>query len=184
MLLIVLILVALLLTTGILVFNRFIRYRALMREAWSGMDVQLKRRHDLIPNIVEAVKGYMQHERRLLEEITNIRAKVIGLATVKEKGEAENSLSRTLKSIFAVAEAYPDLKANQSFLELQNSLTETEDQIQLARRYYNGTVRNNNILVESFPGNLVAQVFNFKPADFFEIEYATERQAPEVKLGS
>lgn len=179
-----LILVALFLTTGILIFNRLIRYRALMAEAWSGMDVQLKRRHDLIPNIIEAVKGYMQHERKLLEEVTNIRAKVIGLATVKEKGEAENSLSRTLKSIFAIAEAYPDLKANQSFLELQKSLTETEDQIQLARRYYNGTVRNYNILVESFPGNLVARAFSFKPADFFEIEYATERQAPEVKLGS
>jgi LemA protein len=166
----------------IFIFNRFIRYRAMVREALSGVDVQLKRRHDLIPNIVDTVKGYMGYERKVLEDVTRLRASVAGNKTVKEKGEAENSLSQGLKNIFAVAESYPDLKANESFLGLQNNLTEIEDQIQLARRYYNGTVRNYNILVESFPGNLIAKIFNFARAGFFEIEYATERKVPDVKF--
>lgn len=153
-------------------------------EAWSGIDVQLKRRHDLIPNVVEAVKGYMQHERKVLEDITNIRASLINAVTVKEKSQRENNLSSAFKSIFAVVENYPDFKANQAILELQKNLTEIEDQIQFARRYYNGTVRNFNILAESFPSNILASLFNFKPADFFEIEYATERNTPDVKFGT
>jgi len=164
------------------VFNRLIRLRNLMREGWSGIDVQLKRRHNLIPNVVETVKGYMQHERKTLEEVTNIRTKVMASQNLKDKGAEENNLSKALKSIFALAEAYPDLKANKGFLDLHKNLTEIEDQIQLARRYYNGTVRNYNISVESFPNNLVARLFGFKKADFFEIEYATERKVPDVKL--
>jgi LemA protein len=165
-----------------LIFNRLIKYRMLMREAWSGIDVQLKRRHDLIPNILESVKGYMGYEQKLFESVAAIRSKINYAHEVKDKSLAENELSGALKSVFALAEAYPDLKANKSFLGLQQSLIEVEDQIQLARRYYNGTVRNNNILVESFPANLVAGMFNFKTAEFFEIEFATERIAPEVKF--
>lgn len=168
----------------VLLFNRFVRYRFLVREALSGIDVQLKRRHDLIPNIVEAVKGYTQYERKTLEDITNIRASLFSTTTVKDKSEKENKLSAALKNIFALAENYPDLKASKTFLELQKSLTEAEDEIQLARRYYNGTVRNYNILVESFPNNMLAAIFNFRPEDFFEIEYATERAVPDVKFGS
>jgi LemA protein len=165
-----------------LIFNRLIKCRMFMREAWSGIDVQLKRRHDLIPNILEAVKGYMGYEQKLFESVAAIRTKINSAHEVKDTSQAENELSGALKSVFALAEAYPDLKANKSFLGLQQSLIEVEDQIQLARRYFNGTVRNNNILVESFPSNLVAGMFNFKTAEFFEIEYATERKAPEVKF--
>lgn len=168
----------------IILFNRFVRHRFLVREALSGIDVQLKRRHDLIPNIVEAVKGYVQYERNTLEDITNIRASLLKATTVKEKSEKENKLSGVFKSIFALAENYPDLKASKTFLELQKNLIEAEDQIQLARRYYNGTVRNYNILVESFPNNMLAAIFNFRLEDFFEIEYATERVVPDVKFGN
>jgi len=163
-------------------FNRLIRGRYLVGEAWSGIDVQLKRRHDLIPAIVEAVKGYRDHERKLLGDVTEARAGSAGARGVKERGEAENVLSRSIRSLFAVAEAYPALKASVGFLDLQKSLSDVEDSIQLARRYYNGTVRNYNIRVESFPGNLVAGLFRFRPADFFEIEYATERKTPEIMI--
>jgi LemA protein len=128
------------------------------------------------------VKGYMQHERGVLEAITELRSKSMSATSVGEKGAAENALSRTLKSLFAVAEAYPDLKANQNFLDLQKSLTDIEDQIQLARRYYNGTVRDFNILVEAFPSALVASMFGFKLAEFFEIEAVAEREVPSVKF--
>lgn len=166
----------------IIVFNRLIRGRNLMREAWSGIDVQLKRRHDLVSNLVEVVKGYRRHERGLLEDVTKLRSRCVSAEDVKEKGEAENALSRGLKTLFAVVEGYPDLKAGRNFLDLQQNLSEIEDQIQFARRYYNGTVRNYNIRVESFPSMLVAKLFRFPGADFFEIEYATERKVPEVKM--
>jgi len=167
---------------GAIMYNRFVRKRNILHEAWSGIDVQLKRRHDLIPNIIETVKGYVQHERSVLEEITSLRSRLAGPATVQEKGQLENSFSQALKSIFALAEAYPDLKANQNFIELQHTLADAEDQIQLARRYYNGAVRDYNTMVESFPGNLMARVFSFSKADFFEIELATEREVPGVKF--
>jgi LemA protein len=163
-------------------YNRFIRGKNLVQEAWSGIDVQLKRRHDLIPNLLEAVKGYMQYERGVLQEITDLRSKSISAAGVREKGEVENALSRTLKSMFAVAEAYPDLKANQNFLDLQKNLSDIEEQIQLARRYYNGAVRDFNILVEAFPSSLVASMFAFKLAEFFALEAAGEREVPVVKF--
>ncbi len=167
---------------GVLAFNKFIRDRNLVREAWSGIDVQLKRRYDLVPALVETVKGYSRHERKLFEDIAELRSRCMATEGVREKGEAENALSRMFKNLFAVAEAYPELKANQNFLDLQKNLTEIEDQIQLARRYYNGTVRNYDIRVESFPSMLVANLFGFRRVDFFEIELATERKAPEVKL--
>lgn len=166
----------------IAIFNRLIRYRNLMKEGWSGIDVQLKRRHDLIPNVVAAVKGYKQYEQELLKEVTDIRSKLTKTEGAREKGKLESGFSRALKSIFAVAEAYPELKANQNFLNLQKTLGEIEGQIQLARRYYNGAVRNYNILVQSFPANTVARAFNFKEAEFFEVEYATERKVPDVKF--
>ena len=165
------------------IFNQLVKYRNLVQEAWGGIDAQLKRRYDLIPNIIEVVKGYMQYERNLFEEITELRTKVIKSQSVMEKEAAENDLSDIIKDICVVVENYPDLKADRSFLEFQKNLIEIEDQIQMARRYYNGTVRNYNTAVESFPGNIVAGLLNFTKAEFFEIEYATERQVPDVNLG-
>lgn len=166
----------------IVIFNRAVRMKTLVAEAASGIDVQLKRRYDLIPNIVEAVKGYMQHERAVLEKVTLLRSEAQRAGSVQDKAAVENQLSAALKHVFALAENYPDLKASKNFLDLQSALIGVEDELQLSRRYYNGTVRNYNILVQSFPGNLVASVFRFKPAEFFEIEYATERRNPDVKF--
>ena len=174
--------VILVLIIAIFMYNRLIRSRNILNEAWSGIDVQLKRRHDLIPNIIETVKGYVKHERKVLEEITNLRSRLAGPATVQEKGQLENSFSQALKSIFALAEAYPDLKANQNFIELQHTLADAEEQIQLARRYYNGAARDYNTMVQSFPGNIMARMFSFSKAEFFEIELATEREVPGVKF--
>ncbi len=145
--------------------------------------MQLKRRYDLIPNLVDAVKGYSNYERELLQDITSLRAKSMQLNTPGEKAKPESALSAHLKNLLAVAENYPDLKANQSFLSLHQQLTEAEDQIQYARRYYNGAVRDYNTRVESFPSNIVASLFNFKQEVFFEITFATERKPPEVGLG-
>lgn len=165
------------------IFNRLVRLRFLTKEAWSDIDVQLKKRHDLIPNIVEAVKGYKAYEQKVLTDVTTLRSTaMVDSANVKERNVTENEFSRGLKNIFALAEAYPDLKANKSFLDLQNALINIENDLEMARRYYNGTVRNFNTAVETFPSNLLARVFNFKPVDFFEIVYATERYVPEVKM--
>jgi LemA protein len=177
-----LVLVGLLVLWFVAIYNRFIRGKNLVQEGWSGIDVQLKRRHDLIPNLIESVKGYMQYEQKTLANIVELRTRSISAGSVKEKAEVEGELTRALKSIFALAEAYPDLKANQSFLDLQSNLAGIEDQIQLARRYYNGAVRDFNILVESFPSVLVAKMFNFQLAEFFEIETAAEREVPSVKF--
>ena len=166
----------------IITYNLIIRDKNLISEAWSGIEVQLKRRHNLIPNLVTTVEGYSSHERNLLNEITSKRAKTVDINDIKEKSVAEADLSGMLKNLFAVVENYPDLKANENFLDLQNQLVEIEDQIQYARRYYNGTVRRYNIRVESFPANLIAGIFNFKQKEYFEITLATERKTPEVKL--
>ncbi|NTU47860.1 MAG: LemA family protein [Syntrophobacteraceae bacterium] len=166
----------------IAIYNRFIRGKNLVQEAWSGIDVQLKRRHDLIPNILESVKGYMQYEQKTLQSIVDLRGRSMSTESVKEKAQVEGEISRTLKSIFALAEAYPDLKASQTFLDLQGNLASIEEQLQLARRYYNGAVRDYNILVESFPSVIVARMYNFQLAEFFEIESAAEREVPAVKF--
>ena len=166
----------------VVLFNRLVRDKNLMQEAWSGIDVQLKRRHNLIPGLVEVVEGYSAHEKNVLERVTRARSESINAKQPKDRETSENVLSQTLKTLFAVAEAYPDLKADRAYLELQNQLTEVEDQIQLARRYYNGTVRNYNIRVESFPSNLVARVLGFGTAEFFQLETATEREVPEVEM--
>ena len=164
------------------IYNKLVRNKNLMAEGWSGIDVQLKRRTDLIPNLLESVKGYMKHERDLLSKVTRLRAESLKITDVPAKSQVENALSRSLANLFAVAENYPDLKANQNFLDLQRQLGEIEGQIQMSRRYYNGTVRNFNILIESFPSNLVAKKFNFSLANFFELEDETERAVPQVKF--
>lgn len=178
----IIIIIAAVLLTAAIFFNRLIKYRMLMREAWSGINVQLKRRHDLIPNIVESVKGYRDYEKKILSDITAIRSRLDAKTTVRQKGDLEKDFSGMLRSVFALAESYPDLKTNKSFLSLHDNLVAIEDELQLARRYYNGTVRNYNIASESFPGNIFARAFGFGRADFFEIEYATERAVPDVKL--
>jgi len=162
----------------IVVYNGVIKFKLRTDEAWSDIDVQLKRRYDLIPNLVETVKGYAQHERQLFEKVTEARAKAISAQGPEQKAEAENMLSGTLKSLFAVAEAYPDLKANQNFLQFQNQFKEIEDSIEAARRYYNAVVRDFNILIESFPSNIVASMFNFKQAEFFRLEEPEETRKP------
>ena len=167
-----------------LTYNRLVRLRAMVREGWSGIDVQLTRRATLIPGLVETVKGYVGHERDLLTEIADLRSRSLQTRQVGEKGEIETALSRSLGNLFAVAEGYPDLKASQNFLELQKELTAIEDQIQMARRYYNGTVRNLNIAVESFPSNIVARLFAFVQSEFFAPDDARDRQPPQVGFGS
>jgi LemA protein len=179
---IILALVGLIIVIVIAIYNKLVRLKNLVEEGWSGIDVQLKRRTNLIPNLIETVKGYMGHERDLLSKVTELRAQSMSARDVGEKGRVEGLLSRSLANVFAVAEGYPDLKASQNFSELQTQLSEIEEQIQLARRYYNGTVRNMNIQVESFPSNIVAGIFNFTKAEFFEIEDPADRAVPEVKF--
>lgn len=163
-------------------YNRFVTLRNRAKEAWSDIDVQLKRRYDLIPNLVETAKGYAVHERELLEKVTQARTQAMGAQTIKEKGEAENFLSSTLKSLFAVSENYPDLKASVNFLELQRELRDTEDKIQAARRFYNTNVRDLNIKTEKFPDRTVAEAFHFRQMEFFEIGEAAERETPKVNF--
>jgi LemA protein len=164
----------------VIVFNRLVRQRTVVREGWSGIDVQLKRRTDLVPNLVETVKAYATHERSLFEEITSRRAASVAAQDVGDKATAERALSGSLGKLLAVAEAYPDLKANENFLELQNQLADIEDHIQMARRYYNGAVRNLNISVQSFPDVIVARPLGFREAPFFELESRAEAAAPQV----
>ena len=179
---IILIVVAVIVLWIILTYNRLITLRNRAKEAWSDIDVQLKRRYDLIPNLVETVKGYAAHERGVFEKVTEARTRAMGARSMKEKGEAENMLSSTLKSLFAVAENYPDLKASTNFLELQRELRDTEDKIQAARRFYNTNVRDLNIKIESFPANTVANIFRFAKMDFFEIGEAAAREPVKVNF--
>jgi LemA protein len=165
---------------AVVIYNRLVTNKNMVAEGWSGIDVQLKRRADLIPNLIEAVKGYMGHERGVLDQVTELRAKSLAAQGVGDKAKAEGALGAALGNLFAVAENYPDLKASQNFLELQKSLADIEDQIQLARRYYNGAARNFNILIQSFPSNLVASTFRFTPVEYFEIEAAADRAVPKV----
>ncbi|MEW6388150.1 MAG: LemA family protein [Thermodesulfobacteriota bacterium] len=178
----ILALVVVLLLAVVVIYNRLVRNRNLVQEAWSGIDVQLKRRSDLIPNLVEAVKGYMGHERQVLEKVTECRAQSLKTQAVGERGRAEGMLTAALGNLFAVAENYPDLKANQNFLDLQRNLADIEEQLQMARRYYNGAARNLNILIQSFPSNLVARNFNFTPVEYFELEDRGEGAVPRVSF--
>jgi LemA protein len=178
---IILIVVAVIVLWIIAVFNGLIRLKTRTDEAWSDIDVQLKRRHDLIPNLIEAVKGYAAHEKQLFEKVTEARSKAINAQGAEEKGKAENMLSGTLKSLFAVAEAYPELKANENFLQLQTELSDTENKIQASRRFYNGNVRDLNIKIETFPSRIIAGMLGFKKREFFEAD-ESEKAVPEVKF--
>lgn len=168
----------------IVIYNGLVRARQMAEEAWSGIDVQLKRRADLIPNLIETVKGYAAHEKGTLEEVVKLRnqAQAVPQGDVAGRAQAEGLLSQALGKLFALAEAYPDLKANQNFAELQTSLETIESEIQMARRYYNGSARDLNIKVESFPANLVAGPFGFSKRDYFEIENEADRAVPSVKF--
>lgn len=155
-------------------YNAFIRLINRAKEAWADIDVQLKRRYDLIPNVVETVKGYAGHEKTVFEKVTEARTRAMGAQGIEERGKAENVLAGTLKTLFAVSENYPDLKANANFLDLQRELADTENKIQAARRFYNTNVRDLGIKVESFPANIIAGIFKFKKMEFFELEEGAE----------
>ena len=163
-------------------YNRLVALVNRVKEAWSDIDVQLKRRYDLIPNLVNTVKGYATHEQGTFDKVTAARAAAMQAGSAAEKGRAENMLSDTLKSLFAVAEAYPDLKANQNFLELQRELSDTENKIQAARRFYNGNVRDLNTTIESFPGNIIAGIFKFVAREFFQVENESEKAPVTVSF--
>lgn len=165
----------------IFIFNSLIRLKNRVQEAFSDIDVQLKRRHDLIPNLIETVKGYATHEKQLLENVTKARSEAINAQGTQAKGQAENMLSEALKSIFAVAENYPDLKASQNFLKLQDELSDTENKIQAARRFYNGTARDFNTQTQVFPNNMFVGMLGFKDFEFFQAESA-ERENVQVKF--
>lgn len=177
----ILAIVAVLAVWLIIIFNGLVRLKTRAQEAFSDIDVQLKRRYDLIPNLVESVKGYMQHEAGVFENVTKARSQAMQ-ATGKGKAAAENQLSGALKSLFAVAENYPQLKANENFLSLQGELTDTEDKIQAARRFYNGMVRDLNMKIQSFPSNLIANSFNFKAMEFFGDLTDAEKQPVKVEF--
>jgi len=164
-------------------YNSLIRKRNLVAEGWSGIDVQLRRRADLIPNLVETVKGYAAHEDQLFRDIANLRARSMGSGSVKEQSVVGHAMNAAIGRLFAVAEAYPQLKADQNFRELQDQLAAVEDELQLSRRYYNGAVRNLNTMIESFPSNLIANAFHFEKAEFFDLGDDAARQAPRIELG-
>lgn len=163
-------------------YNGLVRLKNQTDEAWSDIDVQLKRRYDLIPNLVETVKGYATHEREAFENVTKARSAAMGATTPEAKGQAENMLSGALKSIFALAEAYPDLKANQNFAKLQDELSDTENKIQAARRFYNGNVRDLNTRIQSFPTNMFAKSLGFSSREFFEVDNEAEKQPVKVQF--
>ena len=163
-------------------FNGLVTLKNRAKEAWADIDVQLKRRYDLIPNLVETVKGYATHESSTFDRVTQARTAAMGASNIADKGKAENMLSGALKSVFALAEAYPDLKANQNFLGLQTELSDTENKIQASRRFYNGNVRDLNIAIEAFPGNIIAGTFHFAKMELFTLDEEAAKQPVEVKF--
>ena len=177
---IVLAIVVIIIIAVISIYNRLVQLNVRTDEAWSDIDVQMKRRYDLIPNLVETVKGYATHEKSVFEDVTKARAEALGAQNVSDKSKAENQLEGALKSIFAVAEAYPELKANENFAKLQSDLTDTEDKIQAARRFYNSNVREMNIAIQTFPSNLFATAFGFKKRDLFELTSTAETEPVKV----
>ena len=166
----------------VMIYNGLVRLKVRTNEAWADIDVQLKRRHDLIPNLVETVKGYAAHERELFEKVTQARANAMNAQNPEEKGQAESMLTGALKSLFAVSENYPQLRANENFLELQRELSDTENKIQAARRFYNGNVRDLNTKIQVFPDSIVANMLNIKKKEFFEIEEPKEKEAVKVEF--
>ena len=177
-------LIVLLLVAGIVFYNKLIRHRNLVNEAWAGIDVQLLKRAELVPNLVQTVKGYVKHESSVFEDVSKIRSAAESGQDepVSTRAKNETALSKSLTRLFALAEDYPDLKASEGFQQLHRTLVDIENDLQFARRYYNGAVRDNNNTVESFPSNLVAKIFNFSEAEFFEIELASQRVVPDVEL--
>jgi LemA protein len=163
-------------------YNQLVKGKVNVSEAWSGMDVQLKKRYDLIPNLIETVKAYMVHERETLESVTLARTSAMQAQGVENQQQAENFLARSMSGLFALAEKYPDLKANTNFLKMQEDLNAIENDIEKSRRYYNGTVRDQQVLIDSFPSNLIANGFGFKNLPFFELESSTERHVPNVSF--
>lgn len=166
----------------IITYNGFVRLKNRAKEAWSDIEVQMKRRYNLIPNLIETVKGYAQHERGTLEKVTEARTQAMNAHGMKEHGQAENMLSNTLKTLFAVSENYPDLKANANFLDLQRELADTENKIQSSRRFYNTNVRDLNTKIESFPDNVIAKAFAFKKKDFFELQEEAAKEPVKVSF--
>jgi len=180
-LLVILIIIVVLVAAVVTIFNKLVRLRNTVKSSWSDIDVQCKKRFDLVPNLVETVKGYATHEKTVFEKVTQARSMAMQANSPAEMAKAENMIRDTLKSLFAVAEAYPELKANVNFMQLQTQLQELENNIENARRYYNAVVRDFNILIESFPSNVIASLFNFKQADLFQLE-APETERKPVKV--
>jgi LemA protein len=180
------ILIALVLLIVVLIgmYNSLVRLKVTTDNAWADIDVQLKRRYDLIPNLVETVKGYAAHEKDTLEAVINARNRAMSATSPADKAQAENMLSGTLKSLFALSEAYPQLRAIESFTSLQNTLSQIEDTVQNARRYYNAVVRDLNTKIQQFPTNIFAGMLGFKPREFFEVTAPAEREAPKVSFGT
>ena len=178
---IILIILAILVIAVVTIYNKLIRLRNTVKSSWSDIDVQCKKRYDLVPNLVETVKGYASHEKTVFEKVTEARAMAMQANSPAEMAKAENMIRDTLKSLFAVAEAYPELKANANFMQLQTQLQELENNIEYARRYYNAVVRDFNVLIESFPSNLIASQFNFKQAELFQLE-APEAERKPVRV--
>ncbi len=176
--------VAVLTVALVIIYNALVALKNRTKEAWADIDVQLKRRYDLIPNLMETVRSYAAHESGVFEKVTEARTAAMEAQTTEDKIAKENALSQTLKNLFAVAENYPELKASANFIELQRELTDTEDKIQAARRFYNGNVRDLSIKIESFPSNIVANIFGFKPMALFEIAGEEERAVPKVSFGN
>jgi LemA protein len=183
-LIVILVVIALAVLYVVATFNSLIRLRNRAEEGFSDIDVQLKRRHDLIPNLVETVKGYAAHERQVLENVTAARSNAVSASGPEAQAQAENALTGALRQLFAVAENYPDLKASRNFLELQNELTDTEDKIQAARRFYNMTVRDLNIKIESFPSSVIANMRGIEQREFFELDEPADREVPAVSFGT
>ena len=181
-LIIVLAIVAIVVLYGVVVYNKLVRFRTLVDEAWSGINVQLKKRHDLIPNLMETVRGYATHERETFESVTRARTNAIQAQDVKAQEVAESQLSGALMRLMAVSERYPELKANQNFMQLQQQLSTIEGDIEKSRRYYNGAVRQKNIAIDTFPSNMIANMFNFEKSLFFELESDTEKAVPQIKF--
>jgi len=181
--LLILVILGILIAAFVGIYNSLIKLRNMSEQSWSDIDVQLKRRHDLVPNLVETVKGYAAHEKNTFEKVVQARNTAMQASSPGDKAQAENILQSTLRSLFALAENYPELKANQNFIELQNELANIEEQIQLSRRYYNAVVRDLNTKIESVPSNVIANMFIFKKKEYFELESAEERRVPEVRFG-
>ena len=181
---IILIVLAAVAIAVVTIYNNLIRLRVQCDNAWADIDVQLKRRYDLIPNLVETVKGYAGHERKTLEDLVNARNRAMAAQGPAAKGEAEGMLTQALKSLFALAEAYPQLRAVESFTQLQGTLNEIEEHIQNARRYYNAVVRDFNTKIAQFPSNIIAGMFSFSVREFFELKDEAQREAPKVSFGT